>query len=426
MPKTVRLSIFILIFFLVVSLAFGFYSLLQKQRLEKEKDNLRGELSSSQTREKEYIVKIKNLEDEVKTAGEQKAELSRQLADAKQQAQDLLGQIDEVSNDRDEWKKELDTIKKERDDLAAKLDDVTKAAAGPGSTETAQTASEGTAGDIDPSKIPSITDREYWASILRQKAALEVEVNKFKEELSKHMVTLVDLKEQNAKFEIELESLRRTKEDMITELKNKEEMADNLSLELARAKNDRKFAADTIEKLNNENVELRDRMKDLLSAKGQLEKSIILLSGDKNKLEKKLAQMEGLIQEKIEEVWGIKNNLNQKFTASSESKAVDSPRKADADLQLPPIVVSQGVQKDSAAEEGKGVGEGQILSVNEDNNFVIIGLGENSGIRAGDTLNVYRGGQYIALLRIIQVRKDISAADIKEQTTRLQVGDSVK
>lgn len=426
MPKTVRLSIFILIFFLVVSLAFGFYSLLQKQRLEKEKDNLQGELSSSQTREKEYIVKIKNLEDEVKTAGEQKAEFSRQLADAKQQAQDLLGQIDEVSNDRDEWKKELDTIKKERDDLAAKLDDVTKPAAGPGSTETAQTASEGTAGDIDPSKIPSITDREYWASILRQKAALEVEVNKFKEELSKHMVTLVDLKEQNAKFEIELESLRRTKEDMITELKNKEEMADNLSLELARAKNDRKFAADTIEKLNNENVELRDHMKDLLSARGQLEKSILGLSGEKDKLEKKLAQMEGLIQEKIEEVWGIKNNLNQKFTASSESKAVDSPRKADADLQLPPIVVSQGVQKDSAAEEGKGAGEGQILSVNEDNNFVIIGLGENSGIRAGDTLNVYRGGQYIALLQIIQVRKDISAADIKEQTTRLQVGDSVK
>ncbi len=426
MPKAAKFSIFILIFFLVVSLAFGFYSLLQKQKIEKEKENLQGELAASQAREKESIVKIKNLEVEVKTIFEEKSELNRQLADAKQQVEDLLGQIDEVSNERGEWKKELDQIKKERDELLAKLDNITDGTAV--SAENSSAPAQGTPADIDPSKIPSITDREYWASILRQKAALEVEANRFKEELSKHLVTLVDLKEQNAKFAIELESLRRIKEDMIRELKNKEELANNLSLELARAKNDRKFAADTIEKLNNENVDLRDQMKNLLSTKGQLEKSILALSGEKNKLEKKLAQMEGVIQEKIEQVWDIKTDLDQKFTSSAKSEAADdalTPKPA-VDLQLPPIVVSQGAQKDSAVREEKTGLEGQILSVNEDNNFVIINLGETAGVRVGDTLNVYRGSRYIARVRIIQVRKDISAADIQEQAVTLQVGDSVK
>jgi hypothetical protein len=67
-----------------------------------------------------------------------------------------------------------------------------------------------------------------------------------------------------------------------------------------------------------------------------------------------------------------------------------------------------------------------VISINETNNFVIVDLGEADGSRVGQTLKVYRGGNDIASLEVIQVRKDISAADIKNKSVQLKVGDIVR
>ena len=69
---------------------------------------------------------------------------------------------------------------------------------------------------------------------------------------------------------------------------------------------------------------------------------------------------------------------------------------------------------------------GKILSVNQENNFVIVDLGASSGIRIGDTLSVYRGTKYIASLEVIQVRKDICAADIREKGAKIKAGDIIR
>jgi hypothetical protein len=66
------------------------------------------------------------------------------------------------------------------------------------------------------------------------------------------------------------------------------------------------------------------------------------------------------------------------------------------------------------------------VSINKENNFVIIDLGQNSGVNIGDRLSVYRGDTYVGELEIIQVRTDISAADIKKQSMPIQAGDSVR
>ncbi len=433
MSKAIKLSLFILIFFLAVSLIFGFYSLVQKQKLEKEKGFLQDELSQSQAREKDSVIKMKKLEEEAKSAAEEKDQLSKQLEESKKQVENIFSQIDEVARERDQWKKEIDDVRKERDDLLVKIDELSKKESEEVSRKTKETslASGMSSDSINPSTIPSITDEEYWASVLREKASLEVEIDKFKEELLRQTISSVELKESNAKFQMELDALGRAKEDMEREIENKEQVINNLSLELARAKNDRKFAADTIEKLNSESVGLRDELKNFISMKSSLEKSIILLMEDKNKLERKLAESEGLIQGKIDELWGMKSSLDQKIKISQPKPAADKkqPPKKSRELELPPIVVRSGGEDLSEVRDGQkeNVGlNGQILSVNDENNFVIISLGENTGIREADTLNVYRGSQYIAQLEVIQVRKDISAADIKEQTTNLQVGDLVK
>ncbi len=66
------------------------------------------------------------------------------------------------------------------------------------------------------------------------------------------------------------------------------------------------------------------------------------------------------------------------------------------------------------------------LAIESDGNFVIVDIGENSGIHLGDNLSVYRDSKYIARLEVIQVREDISAADLKDQWSKIKVGDVIR
>jgi hypothetical protein len=63
----------------------------------------------------------------------------------------------------------------------------------------------------------------------------------------------------------------------------------------------------------------------------------------------------------------------------------------------------------------------------EENNFVIVDLGEQDGVKVGQTFNVFRNTEKIASLEVIQIRKEISAADIKSVTpgSKLKIGDLV-
>ena len=75
----------------------------------------------------------------------------------------------------------------------------------------------------------------------------------------------------------------------------------------------------------------------------------------------------------------------------------------------------------------EGQTQGSIISINESNNFVITDLGqENSSVGVGNRIKVYRHSNQIATLEVIQVRRDICAADIKDKSVELRVGDTVK
>jgi len=70
--------------------------------------------------------------------------------------------------------------------------------------------------------------------------------------------------------------------------------------------------------------------------------------------------------------------------------------------------------------------DGKVLAVMRDNNFVVIDLGEESGVRVGDVFGVYRKGAKIAAIETIRTAKNVSACDIKEENKSILVGDTVK
>jgi hypothetical protein len=101
-------------------------------------------------------------------------------------------------------------------------------------------------------------------------------------------------------------------------------------------------------------------------------------------------------------------------------------------IELPPIVVRPQTEKISAPQEQiqEPIPEipsaGKILAVNRDDNFAIINMGEDLGIRVGDTFQVYRKGKPIAIIEVIKTRRSIAACEIKTEITPIQLEDTIR
>lgn len=103
---------------------------------------------------------------------------------------------------------------------------------------------------------------------------------------------------------------------------------------------------------------------------------------------------------------------------------------AGGTVELPPIVVgSRSPLPDSemtVSARTSGAPDGKILTVNQEHGFVIIGLGEKNGVKPGMKFKVLREGQEVGNVEVIEVRGNISAADVKEiRTAGFQADDQV-
>lgn len=460
MSKAAKQSIFILIGLLVASLGFAGLTLMAKQKVEQQKLILEKNLQESQAQAKSSLVEVQKLKDQVGKEQEEKSKSKKTIADMEKRVEDMVVQISEITSERDKWKQRLDNIKKERDELLVKLKEkpepqiiyqekivykekepepappveapqpqapdnperiFTEQAPEAAEPKTPVAIADETREDV-PESLQDAQE-EHWAQLLKEKAALELEMDKLKKELSEYSIEIVELKQANEALQIELDTVKHEKEEMEADIQHNEALVNNLSVELARTKNDRKFVADKVAKLEQQNTELRQQIKKLSSAKTAVEKSIVRLVQDKDGVQKKLEQTETLVQSKIDEIWEIKDSLDRSFQAAKSTPTA-------GEVELPPIVVSAGGSSHpggSFSLDGIKPGfEGKIVSINEGNNFVIIDVGEKRGVHPGDILGVYRGSEYIARLEVIQARQDISAADLKDQWAKVKVGDIVR
>lgn len=432
MSKAAKQSILILIALLSGAVLFCGKTTLEKVQLEKEKGLLTKQIDQFNSREKEYIVKNKQLEDDAKKLEAANADLKEQFKKLDTvNLKDVDEKIKKISAERDDFQKRVDGLQKERESLLAKLEEKTKAlAAVPPSTGQTTSPIPATSNEqivkayLPPTSAPGVESDAYWGQVLKEKASIELQLQDLNKKLNDSAVQVVELKKQNGDLQLELNNLKSEKETIEREIKNGNDLADTLSLELARAQNDKKFLNDRLEKMSSDNVTLREQIKRLTSTKIALEKSIVRLQDDKKDVEKKLLETENVIQNRVDEIWQIKDSLDKSLKPQAKGTS-------KSEIELPPIVVSSNGQTSSPAEDlpspDKKVGiNGNVVSVNDENNFVIVDLGENAGVRLGDNLNVYHGSQFIAGLEVIQVRKDIAAADIKNKTASIQVGDIVR
>lgn len=453
MSRSIKVGYFILIIMVLGVLGFLGYTLMEMQKLSDSKSVVEEELELADSRTNEKIKQVKQLSEEVETLKSEKADLETQLGEATAKAGDLEQQLLGMTAERDKIKTDFDTLTKTRaslesqvNDLTLKIDETQKElevqkqlasklrdSAGsvgavngsPGKSHIAYDAGSAKSQVIEiPKEIPPASDEAYWANLLREKAGLEVKLHDMEDRLAQSSIQIVEFRQQNEDLQLKLDTLQAQSDDLGQEIKYKSNMINNLSLELARTKNDKKFIGDRLARIQQENGQLREELRGLVEAKSSLQKSIVRLTQDKNKVERELGSAENLIQSKIDEIWEIKESLDRTFKESTQK--FQSP----GSVELPPIMVSSGGGTAPAIKFDSGATEpgfnGRIVSINEENNFVIVDVGEESGVALGDALSVYRDSKYVAQLEVIQVRKDIAAADIKNQWTEVQVGDTIR
>jgi seryl-tRNA synthetase len=162
---------------------------------------------------------------------------------------------------------------------------------------------------------------------------------------------------------------------------------------------------------------MSSRIKDLEGSKATLYRKLDSLEQERNALARKLGEAESAVSQRVDEIVKIKEGLGE-----IKNKGVPQSTPDSRTVELAPIIV-HGKQEKAAPSL-----TARVLSVNKQNGFIIIDLGENSGVKANDRFSVYRDNKFIANIEVIMMRKDISAADIKEISVNeeIKVGDVVK
>jgi predicted nucleic acid-binding Zn-ribbon protein len=433
MSIAVRVSVWILGVLVIVSAAVAVLALMQKQTLQGQNQNLHNQIANDASQLADLTAQAKKLEDDagqlngkISQTQQDKAQVQSLYDDLKHKSDDLQSQLQQANSDRDDWKNRVSTMQQERDNLMQKLKErPTQVIYKDRIVQAPVSSSAG----VD---VTSAQGDQYWASVLKQKAALQVEIEKEKFDLDQAALQVVDLKKKNSDLELEVKQVSDEKDEIIQKIKYGQDIADNLSIDLARSRNDQKAVNDRADRLKEENLDLQSQIRDLSSAKVDLERTISRLTDDKDAMQKKLIETESVIQSRIDDIWKIKESLDKKLSENAPSSS------SSGSLELPPIIVNSSNNQQQAQQgpaesnppmpaAASGKTQGNIISINESNNFVIVDMGQdNSSVNIGNSLKVYRGADQIASLEVIQLRRDICAADIKDKSTELKVGDIVK
>lgn len=368
----------------------------------------------------ELTKKYQNLQQQNKELTQKVASTQEELSGLKDREEAMKTEIEHLSSARDDLRKRYDALLEEKEKLMERVK-----SSGIGSTipvVSAGAAASTASGD------------EYWAGILKEKENLELQLAYLKDSIKNNQIKMDELGHEKTSLDLEVQRLTKEKADIQRQLEYNEKMADSLSLQLVREKDDKRKVITQANLFKEENYALRSRVKDLMGAKVSLEKKLKGTEDKRIELVNRLNQMDELLQEKLSEILDTKQDIGdiKKGLAPSSGSSVELPPilvpgSSEAGAQsavkeAPPLpLAAPGAEISTQSHSG-----GKVISINEENNFVILDIGENQGMYQGQILYVYRGQQQIASLEVVEVRANVCAADIKEKAAYLKIGDMVK
>lgn len=363
---------------LAASLLFLFSTMSSRQALMRDYQTMKETLA----RESEALTKKANM-----ALGEKRTLESRLDA--------LQKDFDKIAQEKQDLEKKYELINKERDVLINKIKQR----------------------EVVAETKPPVVEDAYWAGVLREKSGLGIQVANLKEQLDSLKINLEELKRDKAVLELEVRSLGQEKKDLEGRMSYGGKVTEDLSTELVREKKDKRELLEEFRVLKNEHAVLLRQLKTVNNQKAALEKRVQEAEQAKTALDKRLNNMSDMLEYKLSEVMDVKKDLEK-----IQEGAQISPPTSRGSIELPPIIVRSAPGGVPAPVTAKG----KVVAINKENNFIIIDLGEEDGAKPGMGFNVYHGSNKIGFVEIIQTRKNVSACDIKQASTSINIGDEVR
>jgi predicted nuclease with TOPRIM domain len=269
---------------------------------------------------------------------------------------------------------------------------------------------------------PSTTDA-YWAEVLKAKTDLEMQFGGVRSELKSIQINNEQLQREKNTVELDLNNLKHENEDLKRQIEYNQKLTDTITQQLVSEKNDKIKIQNSLKAIRNENRLLTRQLKSLNNRRADLETKLQEFQKEKSAIENKFNGMQAMLAEKISQISELKEELDA--IRSGEANLETIPRKKEF-VELPPIVVHSQSERKAEQDDESVKLTGKILAVNKESNFAIIDLGMDSGINVGDAFRVYRQGEPIADIEVIQARKSIAACDIRKETTPIKAGDIIR
>ncbi|MBU1112778.1 MAG: hypothetical protein KKH93_02740 [Candidatus Omnitrophica bacterium] len=390
MNLTKIIPVVLLVFMLGIGgIAWTFYS--QNQELSKANQQLKSENAG-------LLQDNQQLKDQYNGERDKRSGLEEKLSVV---SQDLT----RLEDERQSLKSKLNEVTQERDLLVEKLSK---------SPQTQVSVSEPTSFSSSTSTSVGISE-DHWADFVKKKAALEAKVDFLNKELFDAKSKMTQLDKDNKELSIKIDQLNKTKEQLDEELKFKERTLRVLSMDLVSEREERSSAVTELRKLRNENVSLKREIILANNEKLKLQDNLKSTMEKKDNLEGRISDAENVLKEKSMAFEDLQGRLEEAIVGGKRIVASES-----ASVQLPPIIV----KPETPGLRGL---RGEVIAVNKEEKFVVVDIGEASGIRPGNLLKVMRGDREVATLEVIETRREISAADVREVAggMMIQEGDIV-
>ncbi|MDD5729987.1 MAG: hypothetical protein PHN57_02545 [Candidatus Omnitrophica bacterium] len=318
----------------------------------------------------------------------------RSLDDKKRAVEADLAKL---KDEKDELQKKFDTVSQEREKLVAELQAKTQSAAA-----AMQAATEEAKKPAVPS-VNSSGEDTYWAGILKAKTELEVQLNNARAELKNMQINNEQLNREKSGLELDIKNFTRQGDELKQQSDYYQKLMDSLSQELVRERNNKIQIENNSKAIKNENYTLRRQLRGLSERKIDLERKLADLQVKSRSLEDNYNKLQSLLKDKLNQI----DELSKQADFGRKGKLAEEESKPVSEsVELPPIVVHP--QQQGSASEGNSQ-KGEVLLVNKENNFVVVNLGDNSGLKVGDILQVTREDKSIASVEVIQIRRNFSA-----------------
>ncbi|MFA5149440.1 MAG: hypothetical protein WC937_01240 [Candidatus Omnitrophota bacterium] len=318
----------------------------------------------------------------------------------------LSQDFENISAQKENLEKKYAAALREREDLEQKLKEQVNRQA-----------------SISRQETVSQTGDEYWAGILRAKGELELQLSSLRSEFKSLQINNEQLQREKESFGLDLSNLKRENDDLKRQVDYNQKLMDSIAQELVREKNDKAQIQHNYRIVKSENSLLTRQVQSLNHRKISLDKKIKELGEGKDALGRRLSEMENMLTSGVTQMDSL-----QAFDIKSDAATEAAKGEKRDSVELPAIVVRpqpEGAVDKASSPAGIDL-TNKILAVNRDNGFVIIDLGQEAGLKEGDAFKVYRGDKPIASIEVIQVRRNISACDIKREAEMVKIGDVVK